>query len=182
VTCSPESPKLKLLFQGLSVILAAIGTLSAQTVPTWGGLRFGMTEAQVRLVLGTKMLKPDPGPENQPADQSSRDFVAGVIRESSIKGFDGKASLLFDKSSKKLSMVTLMLAPQKDISDQDKATAYSRLRDDLVKKYGPPVSVKDNTTIFRSGGQSIDVFAALWDGVPQLVHIVYEATNTDKGF
>jgi hypothetical protein len=50
-----------------------------------------------------------------------------------------------------------------------------------VKKYGPPVSVKEYTTIFRSGGQSIDVFASTLNGVPQLVHVAYEAVNTAKG-
>lgn len=141
-----------------------------------------MTEAQVRSVLGAKMLKPGPGPENQPADKSSHDFVAGEVRELSVKGFEGEASLLFNKSTKKLSMVTLMLTPQKESSDQEKAGAYSRLREDLVKKYGSPVSVEDNTTIFRSGGQSIDVFATLSsNGVPLYVHIAYEPTNTAKG-
>ena len=166
----------------LALILAAIGTMSAQGVPTWGGLRFGMTEAQVRSILGTKMLKPEPGPEHQPLDKSSHNFVSALVRELSVNGFEGKASLLFDKSSKKLSMVTLMLTPQKESSDQDKASAYSRLRDDLVKKYGSPVSVEENTTIFRSGGQSIDVFATLSsNGVPLSVYIAYEATNTAKG-
>jgi hypothetical protein len=140
-----------------------------------------MTETQVRSALGARVLKPKPGPENQPADESSRDFVAGVVRETSVKGSDGEAKLLFDKANKKLSMITLMLTPQRDISDQDKAAAYSRLRDDLVKKYGPPVGVKENTTIFRSGGQSIDVFAALWNTVPLAVHITYEPTNANKG-
>ena len=164
-------------------ILAAISTMSAQGVPTWGGLRFGMTEAQVRSVLGGKMLKPGPGPENQPADKSSHDFVAGEVRELSVKGFEGNATLLFNKSSKKLSMVTLMLTPQKESGDQDKVFAYSRLREDLVKKYGSPVSVEENTTIFRSGGQSIDVFTALssTNGLPLFVYITYEATNTAKG-
>jgi hypothetical protein len=127
------------------------------------------------------MLKVEPGPEHQPADESSHDFIAGLVRETSVKGFEGEANLLFDKSSRKLSMITLTLTPQKDISDLDKAAAYSRLRDDLVKKYGPPVSVKEYTTIFRSGGQSIDVFASTLNGVPQLVHVAYEAVNTAKG-
>jgi len=98
----------------------------AQSVPTWGGLRFGMSEAQVRSALGPKMRKVDPGPENQPIAESSHKFNAGVVRETSVKGFDGEATLLFDKTSKKLSMISLMLKPQKDISDQDKA---ARMRD-----------------------------------------------------
>ena len=98
-----------------------------------------------------------------------------------MKGFDGEATLLFDKTSKKLCMISLMLKPQKDMSDQDKADAYSRLRDDLVKKYGPPVSVKGSTSIFRSGGQSIDVFATVIDGVPYFVFIDYEPTDAAKG-
>lgn len=165
----------------LALVLAAIGTLYAQGVLTWGGLKFGMTETQARLVLGAKMLKPDPGAEHQPVDQSSGNAVMGVVRETSVKGFDGEASLLFDKGSKKLSMVTLMLTPQKDLSNQAKTDAFSRLHNDLVKKYGPPVSVTDNTIIFRSGGQSIDVFATLANDVPLLVHIAYEPTSAAKG-
>ena len=144
----------------LVLILAAIGTLSAaQSVPTWGDLRFGMTEAQVRSVLGPKMLAPTPGPEHQPADKSSHNFIGGIVQETSVKGFDGEADLIFDKGTKKLSLVSLMLTPKRELSNQEKLLAYSRLRDDLVKKYGPPVSVKDDATIFLSGGQSIDVFA-----------------------
>jgi len=73
----------------LVLILAAIGTLSAQSVPTWGDLRFGMTGAQVRSVLGPKMLAPAPGPEHQPADKSSRNFVGGVVQETSVNGLVG---------------------------------------------------------------------------------------------
>jgi hypothetical protein len=162
------------------LILAAFGTLCAQNVATWGGLRFGMTEEQVRSALGPKMRKVDPGPENQPIDESSHKFISGVVRETSVKGFDGEANLLFNKTSKKLSMISLMLKPQKDISDQDKADAYSRLRDDLVKKYGP-LSVKGSTSIFRSGGQSIDVFASVIDDGMYFVYIDYEPTDAAKG-
>jgi hypothetical protein len=158
----------------LALILAAIGTMSAQGVPTWGGLRFGMTEAQVRSVLGAKMVKVGPGPENQPIDELSHDFIAGEVRELSVKGFEGRASLLFDKSSKRLSVVTLLLEPLKSISDQAKINAYSQFSDDLVKKYGPPVSVKEFSRIFRSGGQSIDVSAYTRDDglrrSPELTH------------
>src|SRR5471030_2396128 len=144
----------------LALILAAIGTMSAQCVPTWGGLRFGMTEAQVRSVLGAKMVKVGPGPENQPIDELSHDFIAGEVRELSVKGFEGRASLLFD--------------PLKSISDQAKINAYSQFSDDLVKKYGPPVSVKEFSRIFRSGGQSIDVSAYTRDDglrrSPELTH------------
>jgi hypothetical protein len=127
------------------------------------------------------MVKPSPGSEHQPADQTAHDIFLGVVRETSIKGFEGDVNLGFDEDSKKLSLITLMLLPQKNISDQEKANAYSRLRDDLMKKYGPPVSVRENTTIFRSGGQSVDVFASLADDVPLLVHITYEPTNAAKG-
>jgi hypothetical protein len=170
------------LFASLTLVLAAIGTVSAQAqqgAPTWGGLRFGMTEIQVRSVLGTKMLKPEPGPENQPLDTSSYD--AGRVVELSVKGFEGHASLIFDKGSKRLSIVTLWLTPKKDLSNQDKVLAYWRLCDDLVKKYGSPVSTREFTTIFRSDGQSIDVLASLNEGVPNLVYIAYEPTNADKG-
>ena len=166
----------------LVLILAAIGTVSAQSVPTWGDLRFGMTEAQVRSVLGPKMLAPARGPELQPADKSSPNFIGGIVQETSVNGFDGEVNLIFDKGTKKLSLVSLMLTPKRELNNQDKLLAYSRLRGDLVKKYGPPVSVKDDATIFRSGGQSIDVFAPMSNGVPQLVHIAYEPINTAKGF
>jgi hypothetical protein len=163
------------------ILTVAISTLPAQGVPTWGGLRFRMTVAQVRSVLGTRMVKPSPGSEHQPVDQTAHDIFLGVVRETSIKGFEGDVNLGFDKDSKKLSLVTLMLLPQKNISDQEKANAYARLRMDLVEKYGPPVSVGEYITIFRSGGQSVEVFASLADDVPRLVRIVYEPTNAAKG-
>jgi hypothetical protein len=170
------------LFASLTLVLAAIGTVSAQVqqgAPTWGGLRFGMTEAQVRSILGAKMLKPEPGPENQPLDTSSYD--AGRVVELSVDGFEGNASLIFNKGSKRLSTVTLWLTPKKDLSNRDKVIAYGRLCNDLVKKYGSPVSTQEFTTIFRSKGQSIDVFASLDEGVPNVVYIAYEPTNASKG-
>ena len=78
-------------------------------------------------------------------------------------------------------MVTLFLKIQKDMNDEAKVTAYSHLHDNLIKKYGQPVSVTEDTSIFRSSGQSIDVFAPLLNGLPTIVHIAYEATDTAKG-
>jgi hypothetical protein len=141
-----------------------------------------MTEAEVRSVLGAKMLKPEPGPENQPDGEISHLFAAGVVRELSVKWFEGHANLMFDKGSKRLSLVTLWLEPQKSLSDQAKINACSRFSDDLVKKYGPPVLVKESSSIFRSGGQSIDVFVSARDGIPAIIFITYEPTNSAKGF
>lgn len=94
----------------------SLGLLAAQNVRTWGGLTFGMTEGQVRTVLGSRMLKP--GPNDQPAGESSRQFTGGLVIENAIDGFSGQATLLFDKESKKLSAITLFLTPLKDSNGQ----------------------------------------------------------------
>jgi hypothetical protein len=56
------------------------------------------------------MVKPSPGPEHQPADQTAHDIFLGVVRETSIKGFEGDVNLGFEEESKRLSLVTLMLS------------------------------------------------------------------------
>jgi hypothetical protein len=181
----------------LLLLAMTFATLSAQNTPTWGGLSFGMTETQVRAILGSTMLKAGPGPDEQPADESSPLFIGGKVRVNDIKGFEGDASLDFDKTSKKLSLVTLFLKPLKDSSDENKSLAYKRLREDLLKKYGSPVEragcseeeITDPRTlsvechlIFRSKGQTIDASMSSWHGgVPLLVYITYERTGAIKG-
>ena len=178
----------------LLLLVMTFGTLSAQNVKTWGGLSFGMTETQVRVDLGSRMLKV--GPDEQPLDKSSHDFTGGKVRVTEIKGFEGDATLFFDKTSKKLAMVALFLTPIKDSSDEDKSFAYTRLREDLLKRYGPPVKRVECTEaeietapgprtcklIFRSEGQTIDAFMTSTNaGVPLIIHIVYEPIGANKG-
>jgi hypothetical protein len=64
--------------------------------------------------------------------------------------------------------------------NQHKSNAYTLLCIDLVKKYGPPVLIKEYTTVFRSGGQSIDVFAAVHNGVPTFITVTYQPINAAK--
>jgi hypothetical protein len=83
------------------------------------------------------MLKP--GPNDQPADKSTDLFTGGLVSETGVNGFSGQATILFDKTSKKLSAIALFLTPLKDASNVDKSVAYKRLRENLLKKYGSPV-------------------------------------------
>lgn len=174
----------------LVLFAMTLGTLSAQNVPTWGGLSFGMTEVQVRAVLKSRMLKVGPGPDDQPRDKSAPFFTGGKVRVMDIKGFEGDASLDFDKTSKKLSLVTLFLTSLKESTDLDKWYDYKRLREDLLKKYGSPVertgcSEEENEDqcqlIFRSKGQSVDVLMTVHRVTLAIVYIVYEPIGASKG-
>ncbi len=156
-----------------------LGTLCAQSVQTWGGLSFGMTVTQVRAVLKSRMR------EAEPKDQTY------VVHEFGVRGFEGDVTLLFDKTSKKLTVVQVLLAPLKGSTDQDKSFAYEQMRDDLLKKYGSPVEragcdndASESATchlIFKTGGQSIDARISVTYGVPEVAFVVYEPSGAIKG-
>jgi hypothetical protein len=144
-----------------------------------------MTETQVRAVLKSRMLKA--GPDDNPVNGFADGFVGGKVRENSVTGFEGDASLIFDKTSKKLSAITLMLLPLKDASDLEKRTAYTRAKEGLLKKYGSPVErigcfeeSEKCQLIFRVSGQTVD--ATIWSGPPAIAFIVYEPVSAAKGF
>ena len=75
----------------------------AQNVQTWGGLRFGMTELQVRTALKARGFKPVGfnNPNEQPADKSFGLRTVGTVAETAVKGFDGKATILLDKTRRR---------------------------------------------------------------------------------
>jgi hypothetical protein len=175
---------------GLVLLAMTFGTLYAQNIPTWGGLSFGMTEMQVRAVLKSGMLKVGPGPDEQPIDKSVSFFTGGKVHVMDIKGFEGDASLDFDKTSKKLSLVTLFLTSLKESTDVDKWYDYKRLREDLLKKYGSPVertgcSEEEHEDqcrlIFRSKGQTVDVLMTVHQVALAIVYIVYAPIGASKG-
>jgi hypothetical protein len=163
------------------ILSAFCGVTFSEAIHTWGGLNFGMTEAQVRSVLGSKMI-------NAGANQSEvfdRLFMGATARESGVEGFDGHASLFFGKADKRLARINLMLDPNSS-TDSEKISAYRGLRDNLLKKYGTPVSTSgyaddapesfaadDCNMIFRTGGQTVTVWIT-HRGVPGFAVIVYE--------
>jgi hypothetical protein len=168
------------------------GALSAQNVPTWAGLSFGMTEVQVRAVLKSRMLRVGPGPDEQPIDKSASFFTGGKVRVIDIKGFEGDASLFFDKASGKLSLISLFLTSLKESTHLDKWYDYKRLREDLLKKYGSPVERRGCSEeeeeeedscdlIFRSNGQTVDVQMTVHQVTPAMVYVVYEPIGASKG-
>lgn len=169
------------------ILSAFCGVTFSEAIHTWGGLNFGMTEAQVRSVLGSKMIQAGlikAGADDQ-SEVIDRLFIGATTRESGVEGFDGHASLFFGKADKKLARINLMLDPNSS-TDSEKISAYRGLRDNLLKKYGTPVSTSgcaddapegfaadDCNMIFRTGGQTLTVWIT-HRGVPGFAVIVYE--------
>jgi hypothetical protein len=168
----------------LMVIMAF--NLFAQGAKTWEGLTFGSTESQVRAALGKRMTEPTE--DEQPVDKSYGLYAAGIIRDAAVKGFTGKATILFDKATKRLARINLMLTPFKNSSDEDERAAYEQLRDNLLKKYGAPLSRigcqgedLGCKLTFKANGQAVNVDAVARDGVPLSVFISYEPIKAIKG-
>lgn len=163
----------------------------AQNAQTWGDLRFGMTELQVRTALKARAFRPtDPNKfKEQPIDKSYGLFAGGTVPETSVKGFDGQATILFEKTSKKLALINLMLTPTES-TDADKSFAYTYLKESLLKKYGRPISssgcgeasgLHECKMLFRTGGQSIDALIDIADQVPLFAFITYAPVGASKG-
>jgi hypothetical protein len=160
---------------------------------TWGGLRFGMTEIQVRSALKSRKLKLL-GLEEQPSTKSLYSIVA--VRETSVEGFDGSAIPLFDKTSRRLSKIDLLLKLE-NTDSINKALAYTSLKESLVKKYGAPASstgcekadadaalvIYSCTMLFRSSGQSVSMTATIsvTEGIPLFIGVFYAPIAGVKG-
>ena len=110
-------------------------TASAQT--TWGGLRFGMSEQQVKAALGRRALRDKDG--------------ALVVKNINLHGFHGDAAFGFSETSKRLEVIVIMLFPRDCVDAQDghapdehqaieRQVAAAFLWKDLSAKYGKPVT------------------------------------------
>jgi hypothetical protein len=150
-----------------------------------------MTELQVRTALKARGFKPVGfnNPNEQPADKSFGLRTVGTVAETAVKGFDGKATILLDKTSKTLALINLTLRPTES-SYEDRAFAYTDLKESLLKKYGGPISssgcgeasgLHECKMLFRAGGQSIDVMIDVVDEVPLFAFISYAPVGASKG-
>lgn len=140
------------------------GTLLLPAQQTWNGLRFGMTEAEVKIALKGTMIPA--GPKDQP-DEPMDFYYGGRVENLTLEGLPGGAGLAFNKKSKKLVFVLVTFIPKKL---QEQSPTVGRIRDDFVKKYGSPAlsrgfgpegcdeRISDSChLIFHNAGQSIDV-------------------------
>lgn len=161
----------------VGLLLATI-TFAQQT---WSGLRFGMSQAEVRAALKEKWSAPLPEDKLSPG---TRFVLGGLVRGIEVDGLSGDASLLFCDDGKRLCEVTIVLNPRKDKPDMD--VQYEFLRADLAKKYGAPISgarcPADSScdTIFRSEGQAITLNSYRTRGKVIIVYLSYEPANVDK--
>ena len=123
----------------LAALLLASNAGAAEPPPpeAWRAARWGMTPDEVLGVFPKEAFRPDP--EVKLADGN---VIAAAIDGFAFEGLNFDVRFIFTKG--KLSLVSLR-TPQKQPVDAD---AYARLRDALVKKWGPPLEeTKDDAFI-----------------------------------
>src|ERR1035438_7949976 len=102
--------------------------------PTWNGLRFGMTELEVKQVLKSRAVRPS-------EDEKSLDkklYVPWVVHSVSVEGLSGTATVFLSSKSRRLCQIMIDLAPPSDMSSYAVSLRLESLRETLSKKYGHP--------------------------------------------
>jgi hypothetical protein len=104
---------------------------------TWGGLRFGMTEMEVRAAMGDRLetIVDPPGPES---------YIPFHVKSVVIGRASGVANLAFDIQKKTLRAVGLDLSRTEKFTGDapemgPRAAGYDDVSKSLLQKYGKPV-------------------------------------------
>ncbi len=152
------------LITALAVALAATGSHAASDVPAaaamppegaWRAARFGMTPDEVLAAFPKEAFRLSP--EVTLADGN---VIAAAIDGFAFEGLTFDVRFIF--TGGKLSLVSLR-TPQKQPVDAD---AYARLRDALMKKWGPPMEdAKDDNFV--------DLRQARWERGPDRADLKY---------
>jgi hypothetical protein len=153
--------------------------LSAQE--TWDGLRFGMTEAEVKAVLGARAVKP----KTDELKGKSNRYEGFIVNDLKIGEFHGSADLKFDRATKRLLAIFIVTTQDEQRSQSDLLADARFLYEDYLKKYGKPVRIDGCAT--REGCAL--PYAAVWRDKWQSItlHILttaitveYETLNARK--
>jgi hypothetical protein len=121
--------RLKLFVQAALLSAVVFGQQNDPRPVTWGGLRFGMTKAQVKAVLKDKV-----------SDKFEIDNI-------SVKSTTGQGSLEFNSNTEKLETVWLTFSRLRGLDDKPTASelaasirAYRDVGETLLEKYGSPAN------------------------------------------
>jgi hypothetical protein len=140
---------------------------------TWNGLRFGITELEVKQVLKSRAVRPS---ENEKPVDSKNFYVPWVVRSVEVDGFSGTATIFLGTTSRRLSGVRIELTPPSDMSSYALDLRLENLRDDLSKKYGRPFLQNDCVeketmtckTTWKDKGQTVDLIVFLGKSISLL--------------
>jgi hypothetical protein len=153
----------------LMMILTAAQIASAQT--TWKGLRFGMSEAEVRKQYPAVF-------EKKPIQN---DEFALVARDQKLVGEPASAELFFDKDGK-LDQISLDIEPLADDIEATKAAGSSlaiiqMVNKQLVEKYGQATSTHGKCDLAAEDliSKAVPIFTcdSLWKSEGQTVNLLW---------
>ena len=180
--------KMKSVFLILLIVLAAEGVSFAQA--TWKGLRFGMSEADVRKEYPASF-------EKKPIENGE---FALLDRDQKLAGWQATAELYFDKSGK-LEQIDLSTKhpptdePNTSSGAGSSLAVISVVTDKLVEKYGPSIS-QDGTCevtatdfltrkmftcerLWKSEGETIQMYFTVKDELISSLALVYKPLAND---
>jgi hypothetical protein len=151
----------------LTFLLAA-RFLNAQT--TWNGLRFRMTESEVKQALKSRAVRPS---ARVKTENETKEYVGWEVHDLELEQMRGFAIILFDAVSHRLSGVVVYVKdPDMDVHalafpDEDEhasifAMRLQSLRDEISKKYGHPFlhscpTLQSCKTTWRDKQQIVDM-------------------------
>jgi hypothetical protein len=170
----PDRAKLKtgvtiMLKIALMMILTAAQIASAQT--TWKGLRFGMSEAEVRKQYPASFVK-------KPIQNDEFELVD---RDQKLVGQSASAELFFDKAGK-LEQISLDMEPLADDIEATKAAGSSlaviqMLNKQLVEKYGQATSANGKCDLAAEDllSKSVPIFTceSLWKSAGETINLIW---------
>lgn len=154
---------MKRTLQIFLVMLAIASLVGAQE--TWRGLRFGMTEAEVKAAAPAARVErlESPGPGALPFAYS----MTAMKMPTTIEDVFGNARLLFDKRTHRLAAISIILEMD-GMATRDRASAVKRILEALENKYGEPFRTEKEIMgpafAWRSKGQIIE-FTTLGEDV-----------------
>jgi len=146
--------------------------------PTWNGLRFGMSELEVKQVLRARAMPPSASEKF--TNEHLHTYIGLVVHSFTIEDLVGTASLCFDIKTKKLASVGITLNPPPGVDSYAVKLRIKDLRQDFIEKYGLPLLEPECSDlsceiIWKNGGQTIRMLVLNPTGV---VILSYQPVNS----
>ena len=147
---------------------------------TWGGARFGMTEAAAKTLFGQTVSRPS---SDEQLVNSRDAYVGAIVKPVDLHGMSGFASLIFGTETKRLVQINLSFQLDKASSSERRNMLAGLLKEDLSGKYGTPISTENCADgvfscgmTWRSVGQTIKM-DILGGNNPLMIIVLYRPVS-----
>ncbi len=128
-----------------TALLITLGASVLSAQQTWGGLRFGMSEADAMVVLKGRLKRRAASPEAKGGLYEPFERFRVTVGRGD-KPLQGLGRLAFETASKQFQRITMLFefgdGKANDAAIESRAAAYDVIRQQMLEKYGRPAVIE----------------------------------------